>query len=100
MKFILLILFFFGILFSHENFGVDAEIQMISESTDFDIIDNLIDNDTEKSEVKQENLENSEQIPHFDGLKPEGSNVLKFPQLSLRYATFCNNNLVGRLQIE
>jgi len=116
MKFILLLpllfMFFTGLLFAHENPQSNFEIEALSESPDldspdldspdFDTILNFSHKIINISEIESQNLENSELIQHFDYDydKLEGFNVLKFPQLSWRFAFACNANDVGRLQIE
>lgn len=85
MKFILflplLLLFFAGTLFSHEAEQPNIEIQMLSESPDFDAINHDVDNSRYESEMDFDNLESPERIKEISFLETGALNVYKWPDL-------------------
>jgi len=78
----LLLILFAETLFSYESEQSNIEIEMLSDSPDFDVIHNSIHNFSEESETVIQYLDNSRQTQENFTIKPEGFNILKWPNLS------------------
>jgi len=77
----MLLILFAGTLFSYEAEQPNIEIQMLSDSPDFDVINTDIDNYSYESEVDFENLEAKEKIKEISFIETGALNVYKWPNL-------------------